>query len=125
MQSLTFTIPNGLIITSNRRTDTWRRQRTKNVLKPQAEAFGAQLEPMGKATIYVGITKRTKGAYDPANLTDTLKPIVDGLVTAGVVDEDDYHHVLGPFPFHEGVDRRLDGCLRATFYLLPYSAVPF
>lgn len=119
------TIPQGLVISSNRRAETWLRKRVKDELKPQAHALGLSLAPMGKATIHVGITKRTRGKYDPVNLSDTFKPVVDGLVEAGVLDEDDYAHVLGPFCFHKGIDKTLVKSIRATIYLSEYSEIPF
>ena len=54
-------ITQDLVISSNRRAETWLRKRVKDALKPQAHTLGLSLAPMGKATIYVGITKRTRG----------------------------------------------------------------
>lgn len=125
MQKFTLRIPNDLIITSNRTSEIWRRRKLKDYVHPAVQVLARDLEPMGKATIHVGITKRTRGAYDPANLTDTCKPGVDQLVRMGVLDEDDYHHVMGPWPYHRGVDKRLQGCTDFTFVLTPYSTIPF
>ena len=125
MQSFTMRITQDLVISSNRRAETWLRKRVKDALKPQAHTLGLSLAPMGKATIYVGITKRTRGKYDPVNLSDTFKPVIDGLVTAGVLDDDDYEHVLGPFCFHQGVDKSLVKSIGATVYLTEYSPTPF
>lgn len=35
-----------------------------------------------------------RGRFDPANWAPTLKPALDGLVDAGVLDDDDSQHVV-------------------------------
>ena len=82
--------------------------------------------PVGKANIYVGIHKRTNGAYDPVNLVDTFKGMVDELVNMGILDEDDYRHVGGPWLYHHGVDKRIpEKHIKATVTLTDYSTTPF
>ena len=125
-QVFTMTIPMDLTISNNRQSPIWLRKRVKDGIGDLTRAAAQNLYPCGKATIYVGITKRTKGLYDPVNLSDTAKAAVDTLVRMGVVDEDDYHHVAGPWLYHAGVDNRIPPRhLRATFTLTDQSTIPF
>ena len=125
-RQFTLTIPQADLIGSNRSAPIWRRTRTKDTMRALTRAAAHGLAPTGKATIFVGITKRTRGRYDPTNLTDTFKGCVDELVTMGILDEDDYHHVTGPFVYHKGVDARIPPKhIRALVTLTDYSEVPF
>lgn len=120
------TIPMDAIITSNRDARTWKRTKTKNIMRALTRAHAAGLYPCGKASIFVGVTKRTGTLYDPQNLVDTWKGCVDELVTMGVLDEDNHRHVVGPLVYHAGVDKRLPkGQLRALVTLTDYSTIPF
>ena len=50
----------------------------------------------------------------------------DELVNMGILDEDDYRHVTGPFVYHAGVDKRIpEKHIRATVTLTDYSTTPF
>lgn len=125
-QQFTMLIPQEYTISNNRASPLWLRKKVKDGISGLTTVHGRDLYPCGKATIYVGITKRTRGAYDPVNLSDSLKPCVDALVRMGVLDEDDYHHVMGPFLWHAGVDKRIPARhLRATVTLTDYSITPF
>lgn len=48
------------------------------------------------------IYKTRAGRYDPNNLWPTVKAILDGVVDAGVIPDDDHHHVIGPDMRHGG-----------------------
>lgn len=48
------------------------------------------------AHIIATIHKATGRGYDASNLQPTLKAIVDGLVDAGVLDDDDNSRLIGP-----------------------------
>lgn len=119
-QSFTVDIPRALIVTSNRTAQTWRRKKTREWWK----SVVPDLIPMGRANVYVGITKRTHGKYDPVNLTDTFKGCVDQLVVNGVLEDDDYTHVNGPFVYHEAVDRDVPKeTVRARVTLTPFASI--
>lgn len=119
-QSFTVDIPRALIVTSNRTAHTWLRKKTREWWKQVVP----DLAPMGRANVYVGITKRTRGRYDPANLTDTFKGCVDQLVVNGVLEDDDYTHVNGPFVYHENVDRDVPKeTVRARVTLKPFVSL--
>ena len=53
--------------------------------------------------IVAKVWKPRAGRYDPNNLAPTAKPCVDGLVDAGLLEDDDYTRVLGPDMRHGGV----------------------
>lgn len=124
-QTFTMTVPLALTVTSNRTTQTWKRKKVKDEMRALTRAHGRHLQPCGSASIWVGITKRTAGRYDPANTTDTWKGMVDELVTMGILEDDDYRHVLGPWPYHHGIDRAVPaGHLLATITLTDWAAAP-
>lgn len=118
-QEFTLDIPARLAVSSNRTAPPYARRKTKEWMR----AHTPRLVPVGSADVLVGITKRTHGRYDPANLTDTFKGCVDALVSNGTLEDDDYKHVVGPLVFHEGVDRLLPrGVIRARVILAPYRS---
>lgn len=118
-------VPLNLTVTSNRSAQTWKRQKVKNAMRALTRTHAAGLYRCGSASISVGLVKRTAGKYDPSNTTDTWKGMVDELVTMGVLDEDDYHHVLGPLPYHHGIDRNLPARhLRAVVTLTDFAPIP-
>lgn len=121
MQQFSITIPNQLVISSNRQTHVWKKKKLKDHCAEIIPKLAKSIEPVGKATIHVGVTKRTSNRYDPVNLTDTAKPIVDQLVKAGVLDEDDHRHVFGPWLYHKGTDKTLDKAMRFTITLTEYK----
>jgi hypothetical protein len=49
------------------------------------------------------VVKPRRGRYDPNNLWPTVKAVVDGVVDAGVLVDDDHAHVVGPDMRHGGV----------------------
>lgn len=121
IQQFAVTVPNNLIISSNRQADIWKRKKLKDYCAQTVPYLTRSLDQVGKATIHVGVTKRTNNRYDPVNLTDTAKPIVDQLVKAGVLDEDDHRHVFGPWLYHKGIDKKLLDAIRFTVVLTDYS----
>lgn len=52
--------------------------------------------------IIAHIWKPRAGRYDPNNLADTTKAIVDGLVDAGLLPDDSREYVVGPDHRHGG-----------------------
>lgn len=125
-QQFSMLIPQEYTISSNRTAQVWRRTKTKDGMRALTREAAADRYPVGKASIYVGITKRANNAYDPVNLTDTFKGMVDELVTMGILDEDNHRYVLGPFIYHAGVDKRIpEKHMRATITLTDYSTTPF
>lgn len=81
-------------------TAIWRNAGTKAVLdlNRQRKAAGEGPVPafMGRVRIVAKIWKPKANRFDPNNLHPTTKAIVDGLVSAGLLADDDHKHVLGP-----------------------------
>lgn len=124
-QRFTMMVPLDLTVSSNRRAQTWKRQKVKDAMRALTRAHAVVLYPCSRATINVGVVKRTAGEYDPGNLADTFKGMVDELVTMGILDEDNYRHVLGPILYHHGIDRDLPkGHLRAVVTLTDWAPAP-
>lgn len=122
----TLTVPLALTVSSNRAAQTWKRQKVKNWMHEHTRIAARDLPPMGRATMFVGIHKRTAGLYDPVNLSDSFKGCADALVAMGVLDQDDYRHLIGPWLYHAGIDKRIPaGHLRAVVTLTDYSEIPF
>lgn len=124
-QTFTMTIPLDLTVSSNRTAETWKRNKVKNQMRALTRVHGRRLTPCGSASVYVGLVKRTAGLYDPSNTSDTWKGLADELVDMGVVDADDWRHMLGPIPYHHGIDKTIaTGHLRAMVTLTDYVSVP-
>jgi hypothetical protein len=81
-------------------TSIWRNAGTAAVLElnRQRKAAGEGPAPtfMGRVRIVAKIFKPKANRFDPNNLHPTTKAIVDGLVQAGLLIDDDHKHVLGP-----------------------------
>ena len=75
-------------------TKTWR----------QASATAATgTKPFtNQVRIIAHIHKPRGGRYDPGNLYPTAKAILDGIVDAGILTDDDHVHVIGPDMRHGG-----------------------
>lgn len=52
--------------------------------------------------IWAHVWKPIANRYDPQNLYPTAKAVVDGLRDAGLLVDDDWRHVEGPFMLHGG-----------------------
>lgn len=64
----------------------------------------AGVPTLARATITGHIYKNRAGRYDPHNLFATLKPIIDGIVDAGTLADDDHTHLRAALE-HGGIDR--------------------
>lgn len=124
-QQFVMLIPTEYTISNNRTAQVWKRKKVKDALQALTREAAKDRYPIGKANIYVGIEKRTRGAYDPVNLSDTFKGVVDELVNMNILDEDDYHHVGGPWLWHMGVNNTIPPRhIRATITLTAYTGRP-
>src|SRR6478735_3606153 len=85
-------------ITENQRlhwASRWRQTR----LWREAGQVGARnmrIPHLDRALIICEMNFAINRRRDPANWLPTAKAIVDGLVDAGILDDDDEKHVLGP-----------------------------
>lgn len=70
----------------------------------QSVAHNAGIPPLARATITGYIYKPHARRYDPHNLFATVKAAIDGIVDAGVLEDDDHTHLTVALT-HGGVDR--------------------
>lgn len=97
---LVIEVPASQIITSNNERGHWAKhsgiKRTQRHLA-EIKARAAQL-PKGiervHITVYIDYPDRRR--RDAHNLYPTVKPIIDGLVDAGVLIDDSDRHLIGP-----------------------------
>lgn len=106
-QEIVVEVPQPWVMTANQRLHHMQRaERTRAIIQlTQAAARG--LAPVERATVYVGIVKPTRTAYDAGNLHPTAKALVDGIVRMGVLPDDTNDRVMGPWLYARGVDKRL------------------
>lgn len=109
------------LVHSNRNADKWRRDRLKKDVDKQVRWRAKQLTPVGRARVWVGVIKGNRNVYDPANLTDSMKPAVDALVKAGIVHDDNFKFVQGPWLFHLGYDKRLRDVVEFIVCVSPWG----
>lgn len=64
---------------------------------------------LNRARIVVRFVKDDNRSYDPGNLYPIAKPIVDGLVDARILEDDDHTRLIGPDPRHGGNDTKRPG----------------
>ena len=81
------------------RTKAWREETSRLAFESGSPVL------MEHAWIDVYVHMATNRRYDPGNRYPTAKACVDGLVDAGLVEDDDYKHVSGPFLHHGGKDK--------------------
>lgn len=88
-------------ITSNRRLHHLAVARRVKAWRTTA-AFAARARKIPAAPTPVRIVATVHrahnrgGRWDPANWAPTAKAIIDGLVDAGVLEDDSFRHVIGP-----------------------------
>lgn len=108
LQEFTLTLPKAEVLTSNggRGHPQAHGKAVRNIIE-KTKPYTRRLHVMESTFIIVQVFKGHAGAYDAANLHETVKPIVDAVVRAGRIVDDDNSRVLGPLPVHGGVKRSL------------------
>lgn len=88
----------ALWLNANDRTHWARRSRLTRTWRALALAAARQagIPCLDRAHVVATIHKTRAGRWDPANLYPTVKAAVDGLVDAGVFEDDDHTRVIGP-----------------------------
>ena len=97
MSTLTFTIPNAMWLSSNQRLHWAAKANRVKEMRLMATIAGHSLPRFTRPvriTAWVGYS--TAGKADPNNAADSGKPLIDGLVSAGVFIDDSHEYVLGP-----------------------------
>lgn len=109
------------LVHSNRNADRWRRTKLKELVAQQVGWRAKGLNPVPRATIWVGVIKGNRNAYDPSNLTDSMKPVVDQLKRSGIIVDDSHRYVEGPWMLHLGHDRRLRDVVEFVVCIAPWG----
>lgn len=109
MQTWTLFVPvaQNEQINSNHRIHYHKRAGTTRVLRQRAHTLAeANNAPalLPRVEVNAYIIRPNNRRYDPGNLYPTAKAIVDGLVDAGLVEDDDWRHLEGPFMRHGGIN---------------------
>ncbi len=99
MTVYTLTLPGGMVwINANSRAHWRRRAEWTRYWRDRAclEAKSAGIPRLDRAHVTVTVHRIDARRFDPGNLAPTAKAIVDGIVDAGVLIDDDRHHLVGP-----------------------------
>lgn len=119
---LTIDIPENEWLSSNGRYHHMEKARRTRRLRERAhwQARAARLPHLPRARVDAYIHGRTRGRMDPANAQPTTKALVDGLVDAGLLPDDDSRHLDGPYE-HRGSARpdMRPGWHRVTLIITP------
>lgn len=98
-QVLDVKIPENEWLTANQRMHRFERAKRVKALRYRAWILArqARMEKMSglvhcTAEIFFPYTKR----FDPNNAADATKALIDGLRDAGVLEDDDHSHLVGP-----------------------------
>jgi hypothetical protein len=96
----TVALPAGQkLLNANQRLHHMAKYRITKQLRSDAFklAKAAQIPRLKRARIDCTFEPPNRRTRDAANWHDTAKPLIDGLVDAGVLDDDDYTRLDGPF----------------------------
>jgi hypothetical protein len=98
MTELTVYIPQAVWLSANDRLH-WRPKAYRTAFLRDLGKDAATTAKIGKhntthVAAFIGYLRA--GRADPANAAPTIKALIDGAVDAGVWDDDDSTHVLGP-----------------------------
>ena len=119
---LTIDIPGNEWLTANGRYHWAETARRTRHLRERANwtARSARAPRLDAARIDAYVHGRTRGRMDPANAHPTTKALVDGLVDAGLLPDDDSRHLDGPYE-HRGSARpgMRPGWHRVTLIITP------
>lgn len=83
-------------LTANRRVHWTVRQSRSRLLRRKGLYAAHGLPRLQRARLTVEVTWPDGRRRDVDNLRPTIKPIVDGMVDAGVLPDDDDTHLVGP-----------------------------
>ena len=97
-QELVIDVPSSEWLSANGRTHWAEKARRTRALRTRA-AFTARnqhIQPVSIAHVTAHIQYPTTGRADPGNASTTVKALIDGLTDAGVWEDDDHRHLIGP-----------------------------
>lgn len=102
MTVLHFELPHALVLSANHRDHWAQKARTTVSLRnkgrveaaPWVAGFGASQYQPAHLTVRVGWPDKRR--RDVANISPTIKALIDGIVDAGLLPDDDDAHLVGP-----------------------------
>ena len=98
MTELTFSVQHANLLTANRDLHWAPRAEIIRTLRTTGElaARNAHIPALGRAHLTVHITWPDLRRRDRANISPTIKALIDGIVDAGCLCDDDDDHLSGP-----------------------------
>lgn len=96
VHEVTVDVPDGLWMTSNMRLHWARTAERSRGLRYLGLCAVRHVPAMARAHIVCTIAYPGGGRADPANAWPTIKPLVDGMVDAGMLPDDNSHCLIGP-----------------------------
>lgn len=121
-----FDLPHAALLTSNQRPH-WRVRKDRTAaLRARGAVAGRSWPrtslPRAHVTAVVAWPPLTR-RRDAANLWPTVKPLIDGLVDAGVLPDDDDTHLSGP-DWRVSREHAAPGHVRITLVFHPVDPAP-
>ena len=118
---------NGIGYAKTARQQSWlnrKRNESKQALKAMGESIEWDRPPLTRCIADVQVVNTTHQRFDPDNIQLTYKAILDGMVSKGVMEDDNSHILLGTmFREWEGKERTKGVYhLRVTLYDLSEAA---
>lgn len=93
---LTFTVPRAWWMSANDRPHWAVKARSTRNVRQLAATTARGLQPVGTVHVAAFIGYLRNGTADPGNAAPTIKALLDGLTDAGLWEDDDSTHVIGP-----------------------------
>lgn len=123
MTTITFTIPAALWLSHNQRLHWADKGKRTKALREMGylTARAEKVRDLDTCHVAVFIGYPRNGKVDPANAA-VVKPLIDGMVDAGVWPDDDHLHVIGPTYLRD--PKTSDGNYSVRLVLTP-QAVPW
>lgn len=125
MPEITIPVGKSDWLSSNDRHAHWRIRaartraiRTKTKLIALNLLAAGTLTKLDRARIIAYISMPTNRRSDPGNAAPTVKAMIDGLVDAHILPDDDRTHVIGP-DYREAAKTGVAGLYRITLTLEP------
>ena len=124
--TIMLTIPANEWMTANGNRLHWtqvaeRRRLLRHRAETGARAQGVRRQA-GKVLAWIKVGYPTKAAADPQNAAATLKPIFDGLVTAGVLEDDSSDFLV---PAYDRDSKKSPKGTHTVTIIFVSQAVPF
>lgn len=97
--AIQFEIHNSIWLSSNQRHPHWaventRKKAIRNFGYTSGKTSGLTFTVPVRVIAHIGYATNAKA--DPGNAAPTLKALIDGMVLAGVLEDDSHEHVIGP-----------------------------